>query len=89
MIINKILFKLFSLGDPKWGKSSTNGEKNGNGKSSGDDDVDKRDRPSQGGRGENDPPDLEEVWRDFNRKLGTLFGNSNKSRGNGGWNKGG
>lgn len=89
MIINKILFKLFSLGDPKWGKSSTNGERNGTGKSNGDDDGDKRDRPSQGGRGESDPPDLEEVWRDFNRKLGTLFGNSNKSRGNGGWNKGG
>ena len=60
MIINKILYKLFSLGDPKWGKSSINGEKNGTGKSNGDDDVDKRDRPSPGGRGENDPPDLED-----------------------------
>ncbi len=31
--------------------------------------------PSGGGRGPNQgPPDLDELWRDFNRKLGGLFG---------------
>jgi membrane protease subunit HflK len=30
------------------------------------------------------PPDLDELWKDFNRKLGTLFGGTgNKPRGNG------
>jgi membrane protease subunit HflK len=34
---------------------------------------------NQGNRGGNDgPPDLDELWRDFNRKLGGLFGNSGK-----------
>jgi membrane protease subunit HflK len=46
--------------------------------------------PNQG------PPDLDELWRDFNRKLGGLFGNGSKglgrgapSGGNGGSNGGG
>ena len=34
--------------------------------------------------GRNDgPPDLDELWRDFNRKLGGLFGGKGGSRGNG------
>ena len=34
-----------------------------------------RPQPPQGGRGPNaGPPDLDELWRDFNRKLGGLFG---------------
>lgn len=47
--------------------------------------------PNQG------PPDLDELWRDFNRKLGNMFGgggkgnypNSNGNRGGGGGNFGG
>jgi modulator of FtsH protease HflK len=44
---------------------------------------------SNGGRNDG-PPDLDELWRDFNRKLGGLFGNqgggnrSNEPRGGGG-----
>lgn len=34
-----------------------------------------------GGGGGNGPPDLEEMWRSFNQKLGSLFG---RKRGNGG-----
>jgi membrane protease subunit HflK len=34
------------------------------------------------GRGDG-PPDLEEVWRDFNRKLGNLFGGKGGKRGGG------
>ena len=80
---------MFNLNDSRWGRD---GEKpsdsskpeapppqgeppvppqqgnNGRGRGSG---------PNQG------PPDLDELWRDFNRKLGSLFGGSrNGSRGN-------
>ncbi|WP_235835150.1 FtsH protease activity modulator HflK [Piscinibacter terrae] len=37
---------------------------------------------SNGGRGDG-PPDLDELWRDFNRKLGNLFGGKGSQRGNG------
>ena len=68
--------------DPKWGKAS-------------DDRTEEKDdnvnggskpprRPSRGGGDE--PPDLEEVWRDFNKKLGSLFGSSRKPKRNGNWN---
>lgn len=46
----------------------------------GDDSKNNGRRPNQG------PPDLEEMWRDFNRKLGDLFGGKG---GNGGGNGGG
>lgn len=60
-----------SLNDPQWGNRGTNdGDKpNGNGPR----------RPNDG------PPDLEELWRDFNRKLSGMFGN----KGGGGGNNGG
>src|SRR5690606_9432021 len=32
------------------------------------------------------PPDLDEVWRDFNSRLGSLFGRKQKRGGNGGGN---
>jgi len=39
---------------------------------------------SNGGGGRNDgPPDLDELWRDFNRKLSGLFGGKGSRRGNG------
>ena len=37
---------------------------------------------NQGGRNDG-PPDLDELWRDFNRKLGGLFGGQRGGRGNG------
>jgi membrane protease subunit HflK len=52
---------LFSLNDPGWGRSG----------SSGSDEQ----RPAQRPRGKEDgPPDLDELWRDFNRRLNRLFG---------------
>jgi len=51
--------RIFSLNDPGWGR----------GRGSGDDE---RSRPrQQGGDG---PPDLDELWRDFNRRLNSMFG---------------
>jgi len=64
---------MFNLNDPRWGRGEDN-------KNSGDN------RPDGGGRGPNQgPPDLDELWRDFNRKLGGLFG---KRRGGGGFGGG-
>ncbi len=69
--------------DPKWGKSSdSRSEDQDDGYNGGPNEG--RRRPSRGGSDE--PPDLEEVWRDFNKKLGSLFGNTKKQRGNGNWN---
>src|SRR4051812_14967782 len=54
---------MFNLNDPRWGRG-------------GDDGKDARqDNNNNGGRGPNQgPPDLDELWRDFNRRLGGLFG---------------
>ena len=67
---------------PPSGNNSGNGNGNGN-------------RPR--GQGPNQgPPDLDELWRDFNRRLGGLFGggrggndNNRRPSGNGGGNNGG
>ena len=90
---------MFNLNDPRWGR--------GDDKSSEQKDRPEADRPSepprnQPGRNQNSgnqgPPDLDELWRDFNRKLGSLFGGgkgggrfggNNGNNGNGGNNGGG
>jgi membrane protease subunit HflK len=59
-----------SLNDPQWGNR---GNKNGGDKPN---DSGPR-RPNQG------PPDLEDLWRDFNRKLNGMFGKKGGG-GNGG-----
>ncbi|HVL58997.1 MAG TPA: FtsH protease activity modulator HflK [Burkholderiaceae bacterium] len=55
---------MFSLNDPGWGRSG------GSGGSGGSDDQ----RPPQQQRPPEGPPDLDELWRDFNRKLNNMFG---------------
>jgi membrane protease subunit HflK len=61
---------MFNLNDPRWGR----GEDKNDGQ-----------RP-EGGKGPNQgPPDLDELWRDFNRKLGGLF-SGRRGGGNGGGN---
>ena len=42
-------------------------------------------QPGGGKRGNQGPPDLEELWRDFNRRLSGMFG----KKGGGGKKKGG
>lgn len=59
--------KIFSLNDPGWGRGNNDG---------------KNEPPRRPGQG-NGPPDLDEVWRDFNNRLGSLFGRK-KSNGGGG-----
>ena len=64
--------RMFNLNDPRWGKDDgTNGQQSNN-------NQDPNRRPGSGG-----PPDLDELWRDFNRKLNGLFGKKRGS-GNGG-----
>jgi membrane protease subunit HflK len=73
---------MFNLNDPRWGRG---GDKPAEGNRP--DDV-----PPQGNRGSRPgntqgPPDLDELWRDFNRKLSGLFGGRggrNGSTGGGG-----
>jgi membrane protease subunit HflK len=50
----------FSLNDPRWGRGSQNDDQHQN----------------QDGKRPNDtPPDLDQLWRDFNQRLNRLFGN--------------
>ena len=59
----------FSLNDPRWGRNSQ------------DNDQETR----QNGRKPNDgPPDLDQLWRDFNQRLNRLFGGQGGGRDGGG-----
>ncbi|HOF52567.1 MAG TPA: protease modulator HflK, partial [Rhodoferax sp.] len=91
------LLGVFNLNDSRWGrgddKPSDAPKQDG---AADDNEQPVRPPPEnapQGGRkGANaGPPDLDELWRDFNRKLGGLFGGSQPPRGNagGGGNSGG
>jgi membrane protease subunit HflK len=64
-----------ALNDPQWGRGS------GSGGDDGDRDEGRRQRPQGGG-----PPDLDELWRDLNRRLNGLFG---RRGGGGGGGQGG
>jgi modulator of FtsH protease HflK len=83
---------MFNLNDPRWGRDED--------KSSSDDgakpDVSREDKqpPKSGnrpqGQGPNQgPPDLDELWRDFNRKLGGLFGGAKNGGNRGEFGSGG
>jgi len=95
---------MFNLNDPRWGRdddksapdeSKTNspGDKPADGASQPPQPEKPEKRPQ--GQGPNQgPPDLDELWRDFNRKLGGLLGGKNagnrgRTGGNGGGNNGG
>src|SRR6185369_11640362 len=68
---------VFNLNDPRWGRG-------GDDKQSENNRPDPQ-KPEGNGRGPNQgPPDLDELWRDFNRKLGGLFGGKGRRPDNGG-----
>ena len=57
--------RIFSLNDPGWGRGQgSDGGEGGRGNG-------QRPPPRQGGDG---PPDLDELWREFNRRLNGMFG---------------
>ncbi|MDO8370350.1 MAG: protease modulator HflK N-terminal domain-containing protein, partial [Polaromonas sp.] len=92
---------MFNLNDPRWGRDDDNNKTppDESKPEAGRDEVPPvrppaPSRPQGQGQGPNQgPPDLDELWRDFNRKLGGLFGGAKnagqRGRGNGGLGGGG
>ena len=91
---------MFNLNDPRWGRDDDNKTPPDESRpEAGRDDVPPvrppaPPRPQGQGQGPNQgPPDLDELWRDFNRKLGGLFGGAKnagqRGRGTGGLGGGG
>lgn len=70
-----------SLNDPQWGRGGGSNSP-GNGKDDGE-------RKPQRPPGQDGPPDLDELWRDFNRRLNALFGKRGGGGGAGGAGRGG
>lgn len=71
------LGRVFNLNDPRWGRDDSNqaqGEPPP---------VPPPPPPPPGRKPEQGPPDLDELWRDFNRKLGKLFGGTGQGGGAG------
>jgi membrane protease subunit HflK len=62
---------LLSLNDPRWGRGDGNGERQR---------PNDPKRPVKEGEG---PPDLDEMWRDFNRRLSRIFGRKGGGAGGG------
>ena len=70
---------MFNLNDPRWGRGDDSSVEDGRSEPerpaqqpiSGDRDRQREQKPSS------QPPDLDELWRDFNRKLSTFFGGKN------------
>lgn len=67
-LLRKIGLK-FSLNDPRWGRGSQDNGQNQN---------------QDGKRPGDGPPDLDQLWREFNQRLNRLFGNKGNGRGDGG-----
>jgi len=65
---------LMSMNDHRWGNQDDKDQR---------DQRDQRDRRGGGG-GPEGPPDLEELWRDFNRRLSGMFTRRGRPSGNGG-----
>ncbi len=85
------LLGMFNLNDPRWGRgddaSRNEGSKDGQEPERNDDNRTPQ-RPR--GQGPNQgPPDLDELWRDFNRKLGGLLGKKGGGQGGGNGSGGG
>lgn len=65
---------MFNLNDPRWGRGGDDSSSE-QPRPRQEDGQDEQRPPGQRPQGPNQgPPDLDELWRDFNRKLGGLFG---------------
>jgi len=82
--------RMFNLNDSRWGRGDDKEPDTGAqdpAKPEGDRAPPPQNTgPRTGHRGaaQSGPPDLDELWRDFNRKLGALFGKNRRPSGNGG-----
>ncbi len=89
------LKRVFNLNDSRWGRGGDKSDESGKpGDGSAESDAPKpspdSSRPDRRQSAANSgPPDLDELWRDFNRKLGSLFGGKPGSGQGGGSNGGG
>ncbi len=94
-VLPQWLRNMFNLNDSRWGRGDDKSSEGGKG----EDSAGGKDTPpsvpdvsaQNGKRGpaSSGPPDLDELWRDFNRKLGGLFGGKPPPRGNGNGSGGG
>jgi len=92
------LLGMFNLNDPRWGRGGegSDGRAEGNSKPEAEPErppppppAPNHGHPGRGGAPTpGQPPDLDELWRDLNRKLGNVFGGGNGS-GRGGQTGGG
>ena len=83
---------MFNLNDPRWGRDETKPGSEGSQPESPRDDRQPPKPPNRPQGSNQGPPDLDELWRDFNRKLGGLFGGAKNGGNRGGFgsgNKGG
>ncbi len=88
---------MFNLNDPRWGRGGDDAQSGGKPSEGLRPEASRPegDRPEGGGpRGpqggpNGGPPDLDELWRDFNRKLGGLFGGRGRPGSGNGKNGGG
>lgn len=83
---------MFNLNDPRWGrdddKANSDDSKPGSGTDGNTPPPAQPEKRPQAQGANQGPPDLDELWRDFNRKLGGLFGGAKNaaSRGRSGGN---
>lgn len=90
---------IFNLNDGKWGRGeepSSNGDRPSSERPEADTPAPPANNRPRGQGPNQGPPDLDELWRDFNRKLSGLFGgnrggndNNHRPPGNGGGGPGG
>lgn len=85
----RALLGVFNLNDPRWGRGDD--ARDGDKPQGNEPDAEERPKGDQKpprGQGPNQgPPDLDELWRDFNRKLGGMLGGKGgRSGGQGGGN---
>jgi membrane protease subunit HflK len=90
--VKQRLLGMFNLNDPRWGRDE-NEASGGEKPPHADNEEPPRQPPRQPrptSNGNQGPPDLDELWRDFNRKLGGLLGGKGGNNGGqGGSNNGG
>jgi membrane protease subunit HflK len=71
------LGRMFNLNDSRWGREddkATDSGKPENKPTEGEPTLPPAENPRPSARPNSGPPDLDELWKDFNRKLGGLFG---------------
>ena len=84
---------MFNLNDPRWGRDDNAGDNKPQPDSDSKPAAEEKPpaRPPQRGQGKGPnqgPPDLDELWREFNRKLSGLFGGAKNGANRGGFGGG-